>query len=250
MKLLKKNKIAPIIILVFLVFTTPQSANAQEILHIGKFSKALPDKKNLPKHWEPMTFDKINRHTKYELIKENDITIIKAESKNSASGLIRKILIDPEKYPIIEWKWKITNVYKNADITKKQGDDYPARIYIAFNPLKANVFEKAKFTIAKTLFKEHPPINAINYIWSSKAKKGTITFNPYTKRVKMIVVQSKNFKQNKWITEKRNVYKDYIKAFGYKPPMISGVAIMTDSDNTKESAVTYYGDIVFKKEGL
>lgn len=55
-------------------------------------------------------------------------------------------------------------------------------------------------------------------------------------------------KINTWIEEERNIYQDYIRAFGKKPPMISGIAIMTDSDNTGEQAVSYYGDIVMESE--
>lgn len=71
--------------------------------------------------------------------------------------------------------------------------------------------------------------------------------NPYTDQVHMIVVESGPAKLNAWITEERNVYEDYKRAFGEEPPMISGVAIMTDTDDTGESAEAYYGDIVFKK---
>ena len=64
----------------------------------------------------------------------------------------------------------------------------------------------------------------------------------------MIVVESGSSKLNTWIMEERNVYEDYKRAFGEDPPMISGVAIMTDTDNMRESAEAYYGDIVFKKQ--
>jgi len=52
-------------------------------------------------------------------------------SDNSASGLIRKTNIDPEKFPIIKWKWKVTNIYEKGDVRRKKGDDYPASIYIS-----------------------------------------------------------------------------------------------------------------------
>jgi len=65
----------------------------------------------------------------------------------------------------------------------------------------------------------------------------------------MIVVESGKDHLNKWITEERNIYDDYLKAFGKAPPPISGVAIMTDSDNTGESAVAFYGDLFFMKKG-
>jgi hypothetical protein len=63
----------------------------------------------------------------------------------------------------------------------------------------------------------------------------------------MFVVESGAVKLNQWVNEERNIYEDYKKAFGAEPPMISGVAIMTDTDNTSESATAYYGDIFFKK---
>jgi hypothetical protein len=63
----------------------------------------------------------------------------------------------------------------------------------------------------------------------------------------MIVVESEETKLNTWVQEERNILEDYKKAFGENPPFISGVAIMTDTDNTKESAITYYGDVIFKR---
>ena len=97
------------------------------------------------------------------------------------------------------------------------------------------------------LYGEYPPLGAINYIWESKAPIGTVVPNPYTDRVMMFVVESGSAKLNQWAVEERNVYEDYKEAFGEEPPMISGVAIMTDTDNTDESATAYYGDIAFKK---
>jgi len=64
----------------------------------------------------------------------------------------------------------------------------------------------------------------------------------------MIVVESGVAHSNTWLTEERNIYQDYLDIFGEEPPMISAVAIMTDSDNTGESAVSYYGDIIFKSK--
>ncbi len=63
----------------------------------------------------------------------------------------------------------------------------------------------------------------------------------------MIVVESGAEKVNRWVCEERNILEDYGKAFGGTPPKISGVAIMTDTDNTGESAIAYYGDIFFRK---
>ena len=233
----------------FVIAFHAETAITKNQLIVGAFSHSKSGEQ-LPVPWEPLTFKKIDRHTQYMMDRDGDIPVIKAVSRASASGLIRKIRIDPEKYPIIKWRWKITNIYKNGDAARKDGDDFPARIYVAFeyDSQKVGFFEKIMFAAIKLFYGEYPPIAAINYIWGSKAPIGSITENPYTGRVKMIVVQSGKKHLNTWINEERNIYTDYIKAFGEKPPFISGVAIMTDSDNTGESAISFYGDILFESE--
>jgi hypothetical protein len=175
--------------------------------------------------------------------------VVKAVAEASASALVREIKINPKEYPIVEWRWKVRNILKKGDVHIKEGDDYPARIYITFeyDPSKLGFFEKAAYKMGRLLYGEDLPLAAINYIWESKASIGTMIPNPYTDRVLMFVVESGAEKLNQWVSEKRNVYEDYKKAFGQEPPMISGVAIMTDTDNTGESATAYYGDILFKK---
>lgn len=223
-------------------------AQQEAILEVGRFS-AEPLENSLPTGWKPLTFKKIDRHTTYTLVKDGNDVVVRAVAESSASGLIREIKIDPKEHPILQWRWKVMNVLKKGDVSRKEGDDYPARIYVTFeyDPGKLGFFEKAKYETIRLIYGQYPPIGAINYIWESKAPKGTVVPNPYTDRVIMIVVESDESKLNQWVSEERNIYEDYKKAFGQEPPMISGVAIMTDTDNTGESATAYYGDIIFKK---
>jgi hypothetical protein len=234
----------------FLLSAVPPAlfAGSPEILEVGKFSEAR-EGTVLPDGWKPLTFKKISQHTAYTLVRDGETVVVKAVSDASSSGLTREITIDPKEYPFIQWRWKVTNIYKQGDVSKKAGDDYPARIYITFeyDPSQVGFFEKAKFEAARMLYGQYPPSGAINYIWESKAPKGTLVPNPYTERAMMFVVESGTEKLDGWVSEERNVFEDYKKAFGKEPPRISGVAIMTDSDNTKESATSYYGDIVFRK---
>ncbi len=223
-------------------------AQQEAILEVGRFS-AEPLENSLPTGWKRLTFKKIDRHTTYALIKDGDTVVVKAVAESSASGLVREIKIDPKEFPVVQWLWKVTNILKKGDVRRKEGDDYPARIYVTFeyDSSKLGFFEKAKYEAVRLLYGQYPPIGAINYIWESKLPQGMMIPNPYTNRVIMIVVESGETKLNQWVSEERNIYGDYKKAFGQEPPMISGVAIMTDTDNTDESATAYYGDIIFRK---
>lgn len=240
--------------IVFFFFTVSSLLCAEgdrQIIRVGNFSTS-DLKQRLPVGWEELFFKNIDVHTKYGLVDEKGQVVVKAESGMSSSGLIKKMPIKPADYPVIHWSWKVSNVYEKGDVKTKSGDDYPARIYItfAYEPEEASFLEAAKFNFVKMIYGEYPPASAINYIWANKARKGTITPNPFTNKTMMIVVESGPDKTGQWLSYSRNVVEDYKLAFGESPPPISGVAIMTDSDNTGESATGWYGDIILSKGPL
>jgi len=224
------------------------AGDLQKDLVVGHFSTLTPGMEQ-PPGWEPLVFKKIEQHTRYDLVSDDGVVVIRAVSADAASGLIRKIQINPMEYPIVEWRWKVANILQKGDVSKKAGDDYPARIYITFvyDPSKLSFGNRVKYKTAKLLYGEYPPTGAINYIWGNHAVIDTIVPNPYTDRAMMIAVDSGEGKINQWVTQRRNLLQDYRKAFQTDPPMISGVAIMTDTDNTGESATAYYGDIIFRR---
>ena len=215
------------------------------ILDVGKFSDNRPGSAH-PEGWKPLTFKKIPKPTTYELVEDSDAVVVKATSEAAASGLIKEVKVDPSAFPVVRWRWKVENVLTHSDVTRKSGDDYPARLYITFeyNPDKVSFTKKLKYKAGRVLFGDIP-IAALNYIWDTKTAIGTIVDNAYTDFAKMIVVESGASKVGAWVEESRNVYQDYKQAFGEEPPLINGVAIMTDTDNTKERAIAYYGDIRF-----
>jgi hypothetical protein len=222
-------------------------AESVAVLEVGKFSASQVGQA-MPDGWKPLTFKKIPKHTSYEVVKDGDVTVVKAVSEASASGLTKPVVIDPKEYPIVRWRWKIDNVLKGSDVAIKEGDDFPARLYITFtyDPDKVSFGKKLKYKAGQVIFGDIP-IGAINYVWEAKTPVGTIIDNAYTDFVKMVVVESGPQKIGMWIDEERNIYEDYKKAFGEEPPMINGVAIMSDTDNTKERAIAYYGDIIFRR---
>jgi hypothetical protein len=219
------------------------------VLEVGRFSGSRPGSA-LPDGWKPLTFKKVVKSTVYELVTDGSAVVVKATSDAGASGLTKEVKIDPSIFPVVHWRWKVENLLTRSDVTRKSGDDYPARLYITFeyDPEKVSLGRKLKYQAGRALFGDIP-IAALNYIWDARTPVGTVVDNAYTDFAKMIVVETGAAKVGMWVEESRNVYRDYKEAFGEDPPMINGIAIMTDTDNTKERAIAYYGDIRFAREG-
>ncbi len=219
-------------------------SNAETILELAPFSKSAPGGA-LPEGWQLQTFKKIDQHTVYELVKDGDATVMKAMANASASGLTKPLDLNLKEFPILEWRWKVANVLTKGNPKSKAGDDYPARIYLTFkyDPARVSAWQRTKYGLAKSIYGSYPPHAGINYIWESKLPVGAIVPNAYTDRLRMIVVESGTAKLGEWQSYRRNVYDDYKRVFDEEPPNVSGIAIMTDTDNTGEAATAYYGDI-------
>lgn len=187
--------------------------------------------------------------TRYRLVNNEEGSSIAASSDNSASGLVYAVDIDPTEFDVIEWSWKISSTLEKGDLTRKKGDDYAARIYLTFDydVSRLSWMDRVKYKLIKTFTNYEIPLRALNYVWANKASKGTIAPNPYTHWVYMVATQSGNEHAGSWRMESSNLLEDYRAAFGEEPMKITGVAIMTDSDDTKSAAMGYYGDIVFRK---
>ena len=191
--------------------------------------------------WKPLTFPKIEAHTAYTIVGEGDNVYLKAKSNASASAIVHKDAFDAGHYDKARWRWKIEHVYEKGNAEEKSGDDYPIRVYVMFryDPDRGSFGEKLTYGIAKAFYGEYPPHSSLNYIWSNKSQARTIMQSPYTDRSQMIILQSGKEKAGQWVTEEVNILEDYKKAFGKNPPPEASIAIMNDSDNTGETAVSY-----------
>jgi hypothetical protein len=214
------------------------------IIVVGDFAGAPAG--TLPPEWRTLTFPGIKAHTRYAAVPDPiQGQVVQARADASASGLLRKITLDAHTYPILRWRWKADNLIGKGDVTRKEGDDYPARIYVSFayDPQRVSLFQRAQYAAARLIYGEYPPHAGLNYIWDGKTPVGTLVANTHTERVKMIVVESGPQRLHEWLAYERNILEDYRRAFGEEPPLISGIAIMTDADNTGESAIAWYGNI-------
>lgn len=218
----------------------------------GTAEPAVPAFSALPangeiRQWQSLKPAPKASETRYALVNDSGTTVLRAEADNSMSGLIHAVRVDVRRYPLLRWRWKVRAPLSNADMRTRQGDDYAARIYVMFDypAEKLGFGTRAKLRLAESLYGQKIPTAALNYVWDNRQPVGTIQANAYTDRARMIVVQSGSQQAGRWVTETRDMAADFRAAFGEDPPDVVAVALATDTDNTGESALAWYGDIEF-----
>jgi hypothetical protein len=175
--------------------------------------------------WKPYTFRSIKRHTLYSVVSNGSGTFLKVESRNSASGIVLRENFNVYHHPFLRWRWKIEGTYQKGDATRKEGDDYPIRIYVIFNDDFLGILSL--------------PHSSLNYIWANRHLDKRIIPSSYTKKSMLVVLEEGSEKAGKWVEEKVDIVNDYRRAFGENPPVNATIGIMGDSDNTGESAISY-----------
>ena len=195
--------------------------------------------------WRATKLPKVPRETRFLLVDDGGTTVLRAEAQASMSGLSHGLRVDPQAMPMLEWRWRVSGVPAKGEIGTREGDDYAARLYVLFDYdlAKLPFMTRMKIKLARSLYGEAVPAAGLCYVWDARAPVGTTAWSAYTDRLRMIVVESGTAKAGQWVSFRRNVVEDYRAAFGEEPPVISGVAIATDTDNTGAAVTAWYGDI-------
>ena len=174
----------------------------------------------------------LNGQVDYEVMKRGGDGYVQALSEKACSALYYRIGYKLKDYPIMSWQWQVAKFPdKSAAGTGKEKDDYAARVYVIFPFLS---FSSSKF---------------IEYVWDNDGPAGTIMKSPEGDNIMLIVARSGKAKGQEWVNERRNVYEDYVLAFG-KPPerRVGAIAIMCDADSTKSDAESMFDDITILNE--
>ena len=169
--------------------------------------------------------------TAYSVGSDENGNYLKAIADNAASGLGKEIKIDLNKTPFINITWKIEKDIPGIDETAKKGHDFAARVFVI------------KKTGATALSNR-----AINYVFSSNQDVGSNSPSPYTKKSIDKVLATTKTNLNEWVTVKANVKEDFKKFHNLDVNELDGIAIMSDTDNSKKKSITYYQNIYFSSQ--
>ena len=217
---------------------------AQE--ELPKFSSENP-RSGMPQGWHFYRIAPFKKNTVYRLENYQGRTVLAANSKKSASGLAVKLQPRSAQNLWLQWEWKAVREIPQADNEQSQQDDAPLRILVAFdgNKSKLPLKEKLTFEMANLISGQEMPYATLMYIWSGKNAVNEVLNNAHTSRIKMIVVDSGWDDIGQWRKHERNLAADYKLAYGENPGNVIGIALLTDTDNTKSETRALYGDIEF-----
>ena len=197
--------------------------------------------------FEPVLFPKIPTHTEYSIEHEDGNNYLVAYANSSASGLLWSQPFDVYEYPVVSWRWRVSNVFKKGHAGIKSGDDFPARLYVmfAYDPKEALLGQRIIYATLKAFYGKYPPLSTLNFVWASRAHQDRYLTSPYTGRSMLVILrQGQANEPEAWALESVNVLDGYREAFrGNPPPRMARLAVMADADNTGESATAHFDSI-------
>jgi Protein of unknown function (DUF3047) len=192
-------------------------AAAAECVLIDDFSRGKIGE--FPVDWKPR---KEEGRAVYSVREEDGRRFLHAASQGIGIQAGREVAWDLDAYPILAWAWRAVEFPKGSDERKSATNDSAVSVYALF-PGAMNT------------------VKSMKYIWSRVAPVGT----PLTSsggRTQVLVLRSGTGQAGQWLDEQANVLEDYRKRFGDKPPKPAGIAVLTDSDDTKSSAQGDYAN--------
>ncbi len=201
-----------------LLFALP--ALAAEPLPLARFSAGETD------GWQMRVFE---GETSYRIAWIDGERALEAVSEATASSFYLERELDLAARPVLEWRWRIEAPLAVEDERSKPGDDFAARLYVV---------APGEGWFALPL--------AISYVWSGAAEVGADWPNPFTDHVRMVVVESGPAHAGVWRSYRRDLREDFRRLFGREVDRLEGVAVMTDADNSRQSARAWYGDITLR----
>ena len=216
------------VVLILGMCTYSASEEKQERFIVDRFTGGV-DEKGIPKGWsqekEP------GPQSKIAVGQERDLPFVQLLSVNDGFGIKKEFSFDIRKHPYLTWRWKATRLPKGGDIRKREADDQAGQIYVLFPRFPAMINTRS-----------------MGYIWDAATPAGTSGTSTAYRRMKYVVLQSGTEKLGQWIWETRNVLEDYKKYFQEDPPLVGGLLLYIDTQQTQSSAEIFYADIFFSAQ--
>ena len=196
---------------------------------IEDWSKPASSGSGIPEGWSGHRWG--NAKYDFAVITDGPDRVLRLRSRGDNSTISKAIAVDVKKHPILTWRWRVVTLPAGGDCRRKAADDEAAQIYVAF--LRSPTALRSRI---------------IGYVWDTTAPADTIVKSDSSSLVTYVVVRSGAAELGRWLSETRNVRDDYLRIYGEAPAEdVGAVSVAIDSNDTRSSAESYIGAIVFRK---
>ncbi|XAH22687.1 DUF3047 domain-containing protein [Xylophilus sp. GW821-FHT01B05] len=198
----------------------------------------------MPWRWEERHFPG-KQPTLYTYGRVDGIDSVQATAVSSASMFRTVLQLPPAEVGHLQFSWKVPALIAASDMGRRDADDAPARLVLAFDGDRSRFSTKDALLseLARTLTGEEMPYATLTYVWCNHRPVGTVIPHPRTDRIRALVVESGPMRLGQWVAYERDVQADFKLAFGEPAGGLLGVALMTDSDNTRSDTHAWYGPV-------
>ncbi len=217
-----------VLLLLAVVLTAPVGAAAEEAVVYEEFASLDA--------WEDLEFRDIDRPSSYSTVQEDGRSLLFIKSDDGGSGIIHTRTFNVYDNPVIEWRWRIEDIISSGDLTTRDGDTYPVRVYVNFeyDPELVGLGTRMRYGLIRRVYGEYPPHASILYIWSNQTWPLEWYESPFTSRARMLPIDQGPEQRMQWQEHRRNIVEDYREAFGEDPPEKAQLAIMGDTYGSGE----------------
>ncbi len=199
----------------------------------------------VPEPWHFTTLPH-KKPTSFGVVRQDGQSVLKVEADDSYGNLVHPVRVALDGAASLAWRWRVERFVEGADLRSRSGDDGAAKLCVFFAlPTDRLPFgERTRLALARSATGEDVPSETLCYVWDEKEAKNTLLPNAFTRRIRMLVLETG---AAGWRSERRNLLADYRRAFGDESgglqPDIVGVAVSADSDNTRGHGLSFFGDL-------
>jgi hypothetical protein len=171
--------------------------------------------------------------------------VVHADADESASLYRRALRVPSTELNKVRFSWRVPALIPMADLRDRDAADSPVRVVLAFDGDLSRLLAKERlmFELAHAVIGEAPPYASLMYVWDNEAPVESVISGGRSARVRKIVVDSGTSQAGVWRFHERSIVNDFRRAFGEEPGALIGVALMTDTDNTRTRTQAWYGAV-------
>ena len=183
--------------------------------------------------------------TEFSFVRIDERQAVAAFADTSASLLRHRLRVEPGHLGTVKFSWKVAQLIDTADMALRETDDSTVRVILTFAGDRSRFSMKNAMLseLSMALTGEPLPYATLMYVWCNSCPPDSVIINPRTDRIRKMVVESGRSGLRHWRNYERNIRSDFERAFQEAPGALVGIAIMTDTDNTRTRAQAWYGPL-------